>query len=286
MIASATADQYERSLRILLDDDAVDAVVTIFVGTLAPRAAAVARAVAVAADAADRPVLAVWLGADTPAAADTGAVPRFTAPEEAVRALAQAARYARHRAAPADPPFEPLGADTAAAAAIVAAGLGQGEGWLPLGDVEHLLRCWGIPVVASRIVASAHAAGRGAAELGGPVALKAIASGLVHNSDAGAIRLGLVGLTAVTRAAREMAARLSAGGARLDGFHVQRMAPEGTELIVSAGRDPAFGPLVACGAGGVAVGLLVAVMSPRPFCLSRYARHNAAPSARSTRPAP
>ena len=34
------------------------------------------------------------------------------------------------------------------------------------------------------------------------------------------------------------------------------MAPEGTELIVGAVGDPAFGPLVACGAGGVAVELL------------------------------
>ena len=120
-------------------------------------------------------------------------------------------------------------------------------------DVERLLTCWGIPVVASRVVGSAQAAGRAAAELGGAVALKAIAPGLVHKSDAGAVRLGLTGPTAVTRAAREMAAQLDTP---VEGFHVQRMAPGGTELIVGAVRDPAFGPLVACGAGGVAVELL------------------------------
>jgi acyl-CoA synthetase (NDP forming) len=256
MIASATADQYERSLRILLADDAVDAVVTIFVRPLAARAADVARGIAAAADGADRPVLAVWLGADTPAAADTGAVPRFTSPEYAVRALAQAARYARHRSAPADPPFEPVDADTSTAARIVAEGLGQGGGWLAPGDVERLLRCWGIPVVASRIVSSAPAAGRAATELGGPVALKAVAPGLVHKSDAGAVRLGLDGPTAVTRAAREIASELEAAGMAVDAFHLQSMVPAGTELIVGAARDPGFGPLVACGAGGVAVELL------------------------------
>jgi acetyl coenzyme A synthetase (ADP forming)-like protein len=256
MIASATADHYERCLRILLEDDAVDAVVTIFVRPLAARAAEVARGIAAAAHDTDRAVLAVWLGADAPAAADTRSVPRFTSPEEAVRALAQAARYARRRAAPADPPFEPADADTAAAATIVAEGLGQGGGWLPPGDVERLLRCWGIPVVAGRLVASARAAGRAAAELGGPVAVKAVAPGLVHKSDAGAVRLGLEGPTAVTRAAREIAGELKAAGTSVEGFHVQRMAPAGTELIVGAVGDPAFGPLVACGAGGVAVELL------------------------------
>ena len=111
-------------------------------------------------------------------------------------------------------------------------------------------------MVASRSVSSAQAAGRAGAELGGPVALKAVAPGLVHKSDAGAVRLGLDGPTAVTRAAREMSARLAAAGTPVEGFHVQQMAPPGTELIVGAVRDPAFGPLVACGAGGVAVELL------------------------------
>ena len=269
MTASATADQYERSLRVLLEDDAVDAVVTVFVRPLAARAAEVARGIAAAAEGADRPVLAVWLGADAPAAADAGVVPRFTTPEEAVRALAHAVRHARRRTAPPDPPYEPADADTATAATTVAEGLGRGGGWLAPGDVERLLRCWGIPVVASRLAPSAQAAGRAAAELGGPVALKAVAPALFHKSDAGAVRLGLAGSTAVSRAAVEMAQQLEAAGTTLEGFHVQRMAPEGPELIVGAVGDPAFGPLVACGAGGVAAELLgdiqvrIAPLGPR-----------------------
>ena len=168
MTASATADQYERSLRVLLDDEAVDAVVTVFVRPLAARAAEVARGIAAAAQAADRPVLAVWLGADAPAAADAGVVPRFSTPEEAVRALAHAVRHARRRTAPPDPPYEPADADTATAATTVAEGLGRGGGWLAPGDVERLLPCWGIPVVAGRLARSAQAAGQAAAELGGP----------------------------------------------------------------------------------------------------------------------
>ncbi|HYM58775.1 MAG TPA: acetate--CoA ligase family protein, partial [Solirubrobacteraceae bacterium] len=152
--------------------------------------------------------------------------------------------------------FEPTDADTATAATTVAEGLGRGGGWLPSDDVERLLHCWGIPVVASRLAPSVQAAGRAAADLGGPVALKAVAPGLVHKSDAGAVRLGLAGPTAVRRAAGEMARQLAAAGTTIEGFHVQLMAPEGPELIVGAVGDPAFGPLVACGAGGVAVELL------------------------------
>jgi acyl-CoA synthetase (NDP forming) len=80
--------------------------------------------------------------------------------------------------------------------------------------------------------------------------------GLVRKSDAGAVRLGLTGPTAVNRAAREMARTLEGAGTPAEGFHVQRMAPDGTELIVGAVGDPAFGPLVACGAGGLALELV------------------------------
>ena len=35
------------------------------------------------------------------------------------------------------------------------------------------------------------------------------------------------------------------------GFVVQRMAPEGVEMLVGVAHDRLFGPVVACGAGGV-----------------------------------
>jgi acyl-CoA synthetase (NDP forming) len=53
-----------------------------------------------------------------------------------------------------------------------------------------------------------------------------------------------------------MAARLQEANVPVDGFHVQRMAPAGTELVIGAVSDRAFGPLVACAAGGDAVELL------------------------------
>jgi acyl-CoA synthetase (NDP forming)/RimJ/RimL family protein N-acetyltransferase len=246
----AAADDYERSLRSLLSEGAHDAVVAIYVPPLGGRAADVARGIAAAAVGSDRPVLGVWMGTAA------GAVPRFSTPEEAARALVHAVRHAHRRAAPGDPPPEPAGVDSATAATIVAEGLGRAGGWLPPAHVERLLGCWGIPMVTSRHVASASAAARAAAELGGAVALKAVVPGAGHKSDAGGVRLDLAGPTAVRRAAREITRRLEDAGTPTEGFEVQRMAPAGTELTVGAVADPAFGPLVTCGAGGPAGELL------------------------------
>jgi acyl-CoA synthetase (NDP forming) len=92
--------------------------------------------------------------------------------------------------------------------------------------------------------------------MGGRVALKAIAEGLLHRTEAGAVRLDLGGGAAVRRAAGEMTARLRSGGLEPAGFIVQRMAPAGVEMLVGVVHDSHFGPVVACGAGGIQAELL------------------------------
>jgi acyl-CoA synthetase (NDP forming) len=88
------------------------------------------------------------------------------------------------------------------------------------------------------------------------VALKASASGLVHKTDAGGVRLGLDGADAVRAAAREIEHAVACSGHRLDGLVVQPMAPTGVELIVGVVHDHSFGPVLACGAGGTSAELV------------------------------
>jgi acetate---CoA ligase (ADP-forming) len=49
---------------------------------------------------------------------------------------------------------------------------------------------------------------------------------------------------------------VAAAGHRVERFLVQRMVPEGVELLLGVVHDPLFGPVVACGAGGTATELL------------------------------
>ena len=82
------------------------------------------------------------------------------------------------------------------------------------------------------------------------MALKAVAPGLVHKTDVGAVRLGLEGEAAVAAAAGAMERRLSDLGHRLEGFLVQPMVAGGVEMLIGSSTDPQFGPVVACGMGG------------------------------------
>ncbi len=148
------------------------------------------------------------------------------------------------------------GVRQAEAAAILARGLAAGGGWLGPREVSELLGCYGLQLVETRVVSGAAQAVSAAAELDCPVALKAIAPGLVHKSDAGGVLLGLSGSQAVRAGARKIEAAVRAAGHELQGLVVQPMAPEGVELLMGVVHDESFGPVIACGAGGTRAELL------------------------------
>jgi acyl-CoA synthetase (NDP forming) len=177
-------------------------------------------------------------------------------PESAARALRHAAVRARWLDRHHDPEWRPPGIDRAAGAAAVAEGLARGESWLPPDLAARVAEAYGLPLAASRTVGDVVGVGPAAEELGGPVAIKAVAPGLVHKTDAGALRLGLEGAEAAQTAADEMDARLRELGWRPSGFLVQQMIGEGVELLVGGLNHASFGPIVACGAGGTLAELL------------------------------
>jgi acetyl coenzyme A synthetase (ADP forming)-like protein len=258
MIASASPEDYRRTIEIVAGAG-VDALVAIFIPPLVtkPEEAAASIADAASAIGGRMPVLSVFMSAaGVPAALGRAGVPTFAFPEEAARALARAVRHGEWRARAEGAVPELDGVREHDAGAILAGALADGPRWLDPDEVAGLLGCYGISLVEQRRVATAEAAGRAAAELGGPVALKAIAPGLIHKTEAGAVRVGLTGEDDVRSSALDMAGRVASLGHSATGFLVQRMAPPGVELLVGVVHDPVFGPVLACGAGGTAVELL------------------------------
>jgi acetyl coenzyme A synthetase (ADP forming)-like protein len=261
MIASATADDYRRALTVLGTCAQVDAVIVIFTPPLVTQAEDVVNAIHEATrEGAHRvPVLSVFMSKESsPHVVRSGdvAIPYYPFPEEAAHALALAARYAAWRATPDSPIATPEGVQRDQATALIASALGRGGDWLAADEVAGLLRCYGIPLVETRIAPDPRAAGEAAERLAAPVALKAVAPGVLHKTDAGGVRLGLEGAAAVERAARDMAAEFDRAGHPITAFQVQPMVPPGVEMIVGVVQDEHFGPVLACGAGGTATELL------------------------------
>jgi acyl-CoA synthetase (NDP forming) len=108
-------------------------------------------------------------------------------------------------------------------------------------------------VLQSRIAATADQAVAAAREVGFPAVLKAVGPDILHKTDVGGVRLGLASEQAVRDAFAALSARLKE---RLQAVLVQPMVSGGVEMVIGGLNDPAFGPMVMCGTGGVLVDVL------------------------------
>jgi len=190
-----------------------------------------------------------------PAAATGQRLPVYSYPESAARALSHAASYREWRDSQHGQVPELPDVDLAGARALVAACLTDRPdgGWLAAPDAVALLDCYRIPMAETRPVTAQASAVAVAAELGGHVVLKADVPGLVHKSDAGAVKLDLRTSEEVADAYAELA---DAFGAKLRRVLVQPMLAGGVETLIGVVQEPVFGPLVVFGLGGVATDVL------------------------------
>ncbi len=260
MIASATAEQYERTLAAVLADPGVDAVMVVNVTPLLgdPRdvleaAARVATGSSATAEPAkpSKPVLAVMMAVESFYDGLKGAhhlPPVYRFPESAARALAQLVRYAEWRRRPEHEAVPDFDFDREKIAAVLSR---PGEdGYLAADDAFRLLETLGVPVARWAVAADRAEALAAARRIGYPVVVKAISPGLVHKSEAKAIELDLASEAEVARACDALAHRFAAAGLAIAGFFVQEMAQSGHETIFGVSTDPRFGPVLMFGLGG------------------------------------
>lgn len=139
-------------------------------------------------------------------------------------------------------------------------------GILPGEAAFRLLESFGIPVVPTLLARSAEEAATLSERIGFPVALKIESPQIAHKSDVGGVALGLSSPAEVRDAFCRIHDHVTTKlpTVEIAGILVQRMAPEGVEMILGVKRDPLFGPVVVCGFGGVLVELLkdVAIAIP------------------------
>jgi acyl-CoA synthetase (NDP forming) len=299
--AAVSAAAFRACLEQVAADDGVDAVLAVTVPTaiadLRPAIAAAVTGKPVAAAMLDQAESVTLLprlagpgtagaaapasgdGAEAPLAAD--GIPAYAYPESAARALGHAARYRAWRDQQEGHVPDLPGLRVEAARELLAsflAGAPDG-GWLPPDLAEQLLSRYQIPLAAAVWADDAGQALAAAARLGGPVALKADVPGVVHKTEAGAVKLDLRTPEDVASAYRELTVTL---GPRLRRVLVQAMITGGVEVLVGVVQEPVFGPLVVFGLGGVATD----VLGDRAARLTPLTRSDADELIREVRAAP
>jgi acetyltransferase len=210
---------------------------------------AVAREVFEAARGSSKPVVGCFMSRDEVLDAITREarqdwVPVYLYPESAVRALAALDERRRILARP-----EGRVRRFRVARARAKAALGK-KGWLGVDARRALCKAYGIEAVPGGLVRSEKDARALARRIGFPVAAKVGDPAIVHKSEGGGVLLDLADEAAVAAAFRTLKAKSPAG------VNLQKMLRGGREVVVGVANDPAFGPILMFGLGGVFVEVL------------------------------
>jgi len=273
-LGTIDADAYGRIVETLVDVDEVDAVLAVgqlgywgarfagFAHNVAEEEGGARRMVAAAA-CSGVPVVACTAYPDAGAAMilRAGNVPVYGDVRSAIGALRRLVEVAEWRwramaiageGTPPDRFIPPVPPPTSArTAAPLWGGAAVKGGALGYWEAREALAEAGVPFVAACLVHDWSEAATAAAQLGYPVALKAL--GLLHKSDAGGVALSLADEDALRGAYDAMTAAPAPAA-----FSVESMAPlgDGVEVIVGCRYDRNFGPVLLVGLGGAFAELL------------------------------
>lgn len=248
--AAIDAALYRRCLEVIADDSGVDAVIAV----ICPTAVSVPTS-ALSGDGPAKPLAAVVLDQPESVVTRYGDVPSYSCPEDAARALGHAWSYGRWLARPRGivPVLDDVCSRTAKELIASFLRTHPEGGWLSPPETMALLGHYGLPMADWSWAESADDAVRACVTLGGKVAMKAHVPGVIHKSEAGAVRLGLSGPAEVREAYHRFQDLF---GENFEGALLQLMQPGGIEVLCGVVQEPVFGPLVVVGLGGTAADAL------------------------------
>jgi len=115
-----------------------------------------------------------------------------------------------------------------------------------------------IPVTKYKVATSEQEAIDFSNQIGYPVVLKIVSPQIIHKSEAGGVKVNLKNDSEVKEEYNNIIknAKKYNHNATITGILIQEMAPQSTEVIIGAVKDPQFGQTLMFGLGGIFVELL------------------------------
>ena len=259
MLGGATESEYAHALQQVLNDDGVDIALAILVPQALVHPTKVAEAIVQAAKSTEKPVMACLMGdmsiREAHKTLHDHRVPMVDYPE--LIGVMLGSLYQRSTNGPNEKRNTKLESkiDQYKATEIIKHSSGKkhwGEN-----HSRKILEAYGFPLIAGGLAGAPEEALELAKKLGFPVVMKAASDDILHKSDAGVVKVGIKDADELVTAYKLIINNAKAYDpkARIEGILIQKMAPNGEEVIVGIKRDPGFGPLVMFGMGGIFVEL-------------------------------
>jgi acetyl coenzyme A synthetase (ADP forming)-like protein len=261
VLGDADGERYGAAIEILLSSDDVDSLIVILTPQKMTDFKATAQHLVEKSKKYGKPVFACFMGAGIIAEGvkilQTNDIPQYSVPERAARAMLEMVHYSRYKQRPLRM-VDRFVVNKNPVYKIIRAYRSRGLHEIGEADAKAIMAAYNFITPPGVLATSVEEAMRFGDEVGYPLAMKISSPDILHKSDVGGVRVGLVNRGEVEDAYELMMLRISRRmpGAELRGVVVERMVTSGREVILGMKKDPQFGPMLMFGLGGIFVEVL------------------------------
>jgi acyl-CoA synthetase (NDP forming) len=259
VIGDARADRYNAALNGAFKDPDVDGVFVILTPQSMTDIEAIAREVVKVSKEYSKPVYTSFMGeADVAAGVDIllrNKIPHYILPESMCRSFSRVYQFYRDLDKKLHKQHVFPDIDTKAAQTIIDKAIEKNQFYLPEDVAGQILKIYGIPVVENELVTSPEEAASAAKRTGFPVVMKIVSDDIIHKSDIKGVVLNINSAEEAKKTFNTITKNVlqNKPDANIKGILVSKMILSGEEVILGVKRDPAFGPVIMFGLGGVYV---------------------------------
>ena len=268
VLGDALSDRYEKALKVLLEEETVDAVVIILTPQIMTEIEETATVIGRLSQKYEVPIFCSFMGGHLVSRGEEVLrkyrIPFFTYPEKAIRVLGkmwwwkswQKKNKKNQRPVETVPVAQSVKNHYLE---FIRKQLVAGNQYLESNKINELFDDWDIATPASAVVSSLEQTKRFAKKHSFPVVLKLSAPKLLHKTEVSGVITGIGGMKQLEAASQELISRKTELPAQLRKsvkIQVQAQIEEGVEVIVGIKRTPEFGAVLMFGAGGTLVELI------------------------------
>ncbi|MFH1778924.1 MAG: acetate--CoA ligase alpha subunit [Candidatus Omnitrophota bacterium] len=259
VIGDADEERYRKALEAVLKDPNVDGALVILTPQTMSKIKETAACVADLRN--EKPLLASFMGGvlieKGLKVLHKNRIPNYPFPERAVAAFDAMVKYGKFRKIPKEK-TKTLSVNKDKVKKIIDEAIRSGQKDIPEYMAQEIIESYGFALPKSVLAKTASEACFAANKIGCPVVMKIASPTILHKSDIGGVKIGLVNTKQVEEAFYEMTQRAKRvmPDAVIMGVLVQEMVTGGKEVILGMSKDSQFGPLLMFGLGGIYVEVL------------------------------
>lgn len=257
VIGDAPPNLYIESLKVLQDEDDIDAIVVVVTPQNMTEPLALAEMLA-ATHNGKKPLLTAFMGGEAVAGAKeklmAAGIPNYPSPDRAMHSLRAMCDYAAWRRRPARIVTR-FPVNRRRVERVLQVHTRGGQTQVAEVEAKEILRAYEFNILSGHLARTADDAVEISERIGYPVVLKISSPDIIHKSDFGGVRINLANAEMVRDAFDLMMLRIQrrAPNAHIRGGFVEKMGTRGREVILGMTRDPQFGPMLMFGLGGIFV---------------------------------